>query len=142
LSVEQVYDASNNIFTSSPYLFLDAIDETNKKIITVPNDFSFQGGQPNFPYFFDIYKSKTKQDPANHTVSWYTFNLSRYVQGIVTRNEPIYDFRLHLPYIATANYGPYPINLFFNNIAQYRVKLAGGNSSTQKMKLHIIYSKI
>ncbi len=142
LGVEQMYDASNNIFTSSPYLFLDAIDETNKKIITVPNDFSFQGGQPNFPYFFDIYKSKTKQDPANHTVSWYTFNLSRYVQGIVTRNEPIYDFRLHLPYIATANYGPYPINLFFNNIAQYRVKLAGGNSSTQKMKLHIIYSKI
>jgi hypothetical protein len=64
------------------------------------------------------------------------------VQGIVTRNEPIYDFRLHLPYIATANYGPYPINLFFNNIAQYRVKLAGGNSPTQKMKLRIIYSKI
>lgn len=142
LSIEQMYDASNNTFASSPYLFLDAIDETNKKFITVPNDFSFQGGQPNFPYFFDIYKSKTKQDPANHTVSWYTFNLSRYVQGIVTRNEPIYDFRLHLPYIATANYGPYPINLFFNNIAQYRVKLAGGNGSTQKMKLHIIYSKI
>ena len=142
LSVEQMYDASNNTFTSSPYLFLDAIDETNKKIITVPNDFSFQGGQPNFPYFFDIYKSKTKQDPANHAVSWYTFNLSRYVQGIVTRNEPIYDFRLHLPYIATANYGSYPINLFFNNIAQYRVKLAGGNSAAQKMKLHIIYSKI
>lgn len=142
LSVEQVYDVSNSTLSAPPYLFLDAIDEANKQIITVPKDFSFQSGQPNFTYFFDTYKSKTKQDPSNRAVSWYTFNLSRYLQGVITRNEPMYDFRLHLPYLATANYGQYSINLFFNNIAQYRVKLAGGNSPTQKMKLHIIYSKI
>ena len=124
-------------------LFLDAIDTAKKRIITIPFDFSYES---NFETTFG--------GPIKYNI--YNFNLSRYVQGIVTRHEPSYTLRLSAPFRTNAtevrggvgitpsppgeNSG-FPIN---SPLAYGRVILAGGSyaDQTKRVRLRIIYSKI
>lgn len=142
LSMEQVYSttASEKIFTPPPYLFLDAIDAASNQFITIPNDFQILSGTPNIAYFGG--KAIPKLDTHNNSIASYAFNLSRYVQGIVTKNAPIYDLRLHLPYLITTLYSTLPANLLFNSVGDGRIRIGGTKHAAQKMKLHIIYSKL
>jgi hypothetical protein len=123
-------------------LFLDAMDTANKRIITVPYDFSYEN---NFEALFGgLIKNNI-----------YNFNVSRYVQSIVTRHEKDYTLRLSAPFRTNAaevrggiaispsplGISGFPIN---TPIAFGRVILAGGAYSdpTKRVRLRIIYSKI
>ncbi|RYG06551.1 MAG: DUF4270 family protein [Chitinophagaceae bacterium] len=137
------------------YLFLDAWDSVANLPKTIQNDFVFNSSTSAYNQaLFGGYLRNGK----------YTFDVSRYVQGIVTRKEPSYTLRLYAPYktasvyVPTGTYNTYPssgliqidtvakknnVMIYLNeNISYGRTVIAGGTHPTNKMYLRIIYSKI
>ena len=107
-----------------------------------------------FAYFGGIPRTTTI-DGENYTM--YTFNMTRYVQSLITRNEPFFNFRLSAPYYMVykdcfSNTPPFPSyafpfvsgSQFFNDIGESRVKVAGGNHPDPRfrMQLRLIYSRL
>ncbi len=143
LIIESISNDPLEIYPKPGALFLDAIDTAKKRIITVPLDFSYESD------FETTFGGLIKYNI-------YNFNLSRYVQGIVTRHETAYTLRLSAPFRTNAtevrggigitpsppgeNSG-FPIN---SPLAYGRVILAGGSYAdpTKRVRLRIIYSKI
>ncbi len=92
-------------------------------------DFSYHGG-------FIRYKNDQLTGLVH---GYYNFNVSRYVQNLITRRGFNYTLRLQAP--SVLNY--YGFNLAFQNrLANGRVRLGGGNNPNYRMRLRIIYSKI
>ncbi len=150
LIVDQVYDPSPLLtyLTTPAYLYLDAKDTLSNTFNPIPCDFNISTGQPNFSYFGG--PGKLIDDGNGHQVSEYVFNISRYVQSIVTRDSSNTTLRLQAPYqiINNAAYidrcgiGVPPFNLPLNNIADGGVKLNGTNNTSTRIRLHIIYSTL
>ncbi len=137
------------------YMFVDAWDSTANLPKTIQNDFTYnqQSGQYN-QLLFGGFLIRGK----------YVFDLSRYVQGIVTRKEKSHTLRIYAPYKTNSVYIPQGIaanypesevkrlntdqraagfqNYLNPQIAFGRTVLAGGSHPTSKMRLRIIYSKI
>lgn len=91
---------------------------------------------------------KTKADPVSgKNRYYYTFDITRYVQAVATRDIDTIRFALWAPYggyIKGSEVSPYyyPISSpTLNYPAIGRVRLGGGNNADYKMRLHIIYSK-
>jgi len=154
LIVEQAF---NNIVTDSqfynpPAMFLDAWDPSISKYRTVPYDLSVSSaGSINYANF-GIYPL-SKLDPANQPVKAWHFNLTRYVQNLITAKLPLYEFRLFSPSYVVDTYGipslvtdtQIPIQPFSPpSIVKGRVRVHGGQnlSNPQRMRMRIIYSKI
>ncbi|HSK12001.1 MAG TPA: DUF4270 family protein [Phnomibacter sp.] len=108
-------------------------------------DFSFFGGTP----------ATRLVDGLPHTE--YNFNITRYVQSVITRSEPYFNFRISIPYyvvyrdcVSPASSFPpnvFPIQSsgsFINRIGESRVRLAGGNhpDTRLRMQVRIIYSRL
>lgn len=144
LIAEVVSTIDENIYTKPGYVFVDAMDTAKSRIITVPYDFSYEN---NYQVLFG--------GLLNNNV--YNFNISRYVQGIVTRKEKDYTLRISAPYRSnatetTSSRGELtPANpaaltgISLNKpIAKGRVVLAGGSyaNRAKRMRVRIIYSKI
>jgi hypothetical protein len=145
-----------SVFQAPYYLFLDAYDSAAGVPKTIQNDFTYNAssGQYNQALFGGFLNSDGD----------YRFDLSRYVQGIVTRKEKSYTLRIYAPYKTSAVYIPggvaanYPtssvitldttykksgVQIYLNpQIANGRTILGGGTHPTSKMRLRIIYSKI
>jgi hypothetical protein len=150
LIVEQLYDPSDKTFWSPPGMMLDAFDSANGFYKVIPYDFGLdQQGQPLSS--FGLYGKNTVNSSGNPIIVW-KFNMTRYVQNILTKNEVLYNFRLHTPYYISDrmrasysnNTGSYiPYSTFLNtHFAFGRVRVGGGNHPTQRMRLRIIYTKI
>ncbi len=135
--------AENNLF-AVPVLFLDHIDQVNKRNVTVQNDFQVDNsGNYNYNNFGGLIKSDTA----------YIFNISRFVQGVVSRKLTPYKFRVYAPfqtqpYYTSADIYPasyslltYPF-LVNSHIGRGRVVLGGGSHPTQKMRVRLVYSRI
>jgi Domain of unknown function (DUF4270) len=130
-----------NYFSQPNLLFLDAWDSTNGRPITIPNSFVINSTSA---VRYDV-----SQFGGNYNNSKYIFDLTRYVQGIVTRKQNSYTLRLYAPFYATAytNTGfgeafiDFPLSQF---IGAGRVVVNGGSYAdpAKKMRLRIIYSKI
>lgn len=152
LITEQVYSTNtkDNYLTAPQLIYLDTKDtSTNGRYIPIPCDFTFFSQQPNFNVFGGLRKSAF--DFQGNTINKYIFNISRYVQSIVTRKSfnavlrlrASYNVVNRTPYIDRCNQPVSPFSLTLNNIAEGRVKLYGSNpASPQKMRLHIIYSTL
>ena len=140
---ETTLTSLNEILVTPTLLFLDAIDSANSnRIVTIPNyDFrSDNSSSYNIPEFGGFIGADDV----------YRFNISRYVQGVVTRGEPVYTLRLHAPYYLapyykdlTYGYIKYPV-VVNTRVAAGRVVLRGGGFADPKkrLRLRIIYSKI
>ena len=151
LIIEQVYSSNtfDDLYTVPRMLYLDTKDTSaSGKYIPVPCDFNQDAIQSNFATLGGM--AKKVKDANGNTVNQYVFNISRYVQSIVTRHENNAVFRLSAPYYIH-NYSPYVdrckqvIDLFhygMNNIADGRVKLHGTDGTPARMRLHIVYSKL
>jgi hypothetical protein len=148
LIAEQIYNGpSDDDFSPPQVLYLDTKD-TSTKYIPVPCDFTTFSQQPNFSYFGGIRKSFT--DDQGKSLSRYIFNISRYVQSIVTRGSNNAVFRLRAPYnivnptsyFDRCNQGISSFNFTINNVADGRVKLNGTNSTPNRIRLHIVYSAL
>jgi hypothetical protein len=134
------------------YLLLSAYDSAAKQKINVPNDFEIDGaGVPNFDYFGGLPGYKTV---GTQRVASYNFNLSRYVQGIISRKDKNLTLFISAPTNDSFKYTtPYPNNFSrtyytnpgtANNTADGRVRLRGGIPVTNpnRMRLRIIYSRL
>jgi len=158
LIAEQVPDDAN-IFTTDAYmappryLLLSAIVDTveNRKY-NVPNDYIFSPNQgPNKSNFGGSVLSKSV--PGYSRIAAYTFDISRYVQGIVTRKDNVHTLRLSAPVNDSILYKePYPqvsaVQVYYlnpqdgNDVATGRVRLGGGTHTRFRMRLRIIFSRI
>ena len=97
--------------------------------------------QIDYQYFGGYRRSKT--DPlTGNLIKFYTFNISRYVQQIVTDRTRSYDLRLYAPF--NLNYPQYSPTFvpFGNNIAFGRVRIGSGTNPNYKLRLRIVYSKL
>ncbi len=150
LIAEQVYSpiTFDNYLIAPSLLYLDTKDtSTNGRYIPIPCDFTTLNQQPNFSIFGGIRDSSI--DLQGKTISKYVFNISRYVQSIVTKKRNNAVLRLRAPnnivnraaYIDRCNQGVSPFNFTINNIAEGRVKLYGTDSTKpRRLRLHIVYS--
>jgi len=151
LIVDQAYDPlpSNAYLTTPKFLYLDTKDtSTNGTYIPIPCDFTISSGQPDFTYFGG--PKKIVDDGSGNKVSQYVFNISRYVQSIVTKGRNNATLRLQSPYniinrVSYVDRCNQLISQFFfpfNSIAEGGVKLNGTNNTTTRLRLHIIYSTL
>lgn len=151
LIVDQVYSPSplNQTFAPPEYLFLD-IKDTGTNYLPIPCDFTAPGGTPNISTFGGFRTTRT--DAFGNTIARYTFNISRYVQKIVTNHRTSSVIRLSAPHYVSTSIAyidecgnSVPALLFLlNNIAAGSLKAGGKYSpaSLNGIRLHIIYSKI
>ena len=139
----------SDIYLTTPdYLYLDTKDATNGTYYPIPCDFTISSGQPDFSYFGGA--KKIVDDGNSHQVSHYVFNISRYVQSIVTKGANNATLRLSSPYSITNSIsiidrcgnGVAPFNFPLNNIADGGVKLNGTNNTSTRIRLHIVYSTL
>ena len=134
------------------YLFLGTYDSTTKRIRNVPNDFNGTSDAATLARFGG--KLRYKSSNGYDNVATYNFSISRYVQGVISRSDSIFDFRILAPVNDSISYVyPHPNNVlapttnylstsFGNQPAIGRVRLGGGTHSKFKMRLHIYYSDL
>jgi hypothetical protein len=157
LIAEQVPDDAN-LFTTDTYmtppryLLLSAIDTVENRKYNVPNDYIFSPNQgPNKSNFGGNVLSKSV--PGYSKIAAYSFDISRYVQGIVTRKDSVYTLRLSAPTNDSILYRePYPqvaaVQVYYlgpqdgNDVGNGRVRLGGGSHTRFRMRLRIIFSRI
>ena len=124
-------------------MFIDAISEANDSSFTIRNDFALTNSSPGY----DL-----NSLGGTYSKNRYVFNLSRYVQSLVTKGFANRTLRIHAPY-STFPYLTPPdsdiatIQRFFvvnDPIAFGKVVLYGGAfpDPAKRMRLRIIYSKI
>ena len=156
LIMEQVRDnvVYDSIF-SPKFLMLDAYDESLSTQYNrfIPYDFTFDiQGNPTLGALGVA--AIPGKNPAGESINIWKFNISRYVQNVVNKNEQVYDLRVFSPYYFVDYYKPTHNSTSLlqrvtlnATVGEGRVKLFGGNTtspstSPQRMRLHIIYSKL
>lgn len=157
ITIEQIPDNAvyDGIFTVPPFLYLDLKDSTatpNWKPVyfdlnpSTHYDPDFKTGFPFFPnggidfnYFGG--NAKTKTGPAGK-INYYEFNITRYVQQLVTKQKTNYAMRLWAPYNITYPQYSKVIIPYSNPVAYGRVKIGSGSNPDYKMRLTIIYSNV
>lgn len=130
--------AIDNIFYPPSGLMIDKMNQTGDSAFLLFNDQSPNlNGSINFDVFGGSYKN-----------GGYNFNISRHVQGIITRREPNDTLRMYAPLRTTlfvnrnsATKITVPV---INRIAEGRVVLGGGNhpDPAKRLRLRIIYSNL
>lgn len=151
LIVQQLYSptALDNIFNTPTYLYLDTKDtSTNGTYIPIPCDFTTNELSTNFNYLGGL--SKKVLDATGNSVSQYTFNISRYVQSIITKGRNNDVLRLSAPayifnktaYLDRCGQSIPAFSFPRNTIADGRVKLNGTNNTATSIRLHIVYSTL
>ncbi|MEO6455109.1 MAG: DUF4270 family protein [Ginsengibacter sp.] len=151
LTMDQVYSNNKleNIFSAPDILYLDMKDTSlSNPFKPIPCDLTIFSGVPNITTFGGT--RTTVKDQAGNNISRYTFNLSRYLQKIVTNGQINATLRLRAPdnifnptgYFDACGQGVSPFYYPLLLPAFGQVKLGGGKNVNYKMKLHIIYSNI
>lgn len=151
LIAEQVYNSpTDDLLTPPTYLYLDAYDSTNSKYETIPYDAAY-AVTVQVPYYqisnledFGMI-GKQSVDNSGHNVYKWHFNLTRYVQHVVTKKEKATSLRLYSPFIIKNELYPTTTEGFIFSNPSYgvgQVRLGGGNHAQQPMRLYIIYSKL
>lgn len=156
LIAEQVPDDANLTTLETKmlpprYLLLGVYDSSIKTKRNIPNDYILAQSGPNIETFGGYLSYKTLL--GYDRVASYTFNLSRYVQGIVTRKDSSYTMRLSAPANDSLLYtNPYPADKtsqlnyltpsFGNDPGEGRVRLGGGTNTRFRMRMRIVFSRI
>ncbi|MBW0178027.1 DUF4270 family protein [Sediminibacterium sp.] len=156
LIAEQVPDDANLLTIDQQmsvprYLLLSVYDSVTNRKRNVRNDYIFSTEGPNITDFGGFAFYKTTQ--GYNRVASYTFNMSRYVQGIISRKDTSHLLKLSAPANDSLYYAnPYPNpNTYIiyylnpsigNDPANGRVRLGGGTHSRFRMRIRIIFSRI
>jgi len=156
LIAEQVPDDARLILESQltppRYLLLSLYDSLKRHKSNIPNDYEYDmNNGPNITDFGGFIGYKSIQ--GYNRVGTYWFNLSRFVQGIVTRKDTAFSMILTAPSNDSLYYSNvYPNQAYKqitylspgigNDVANGRVRLGGGTHTRFRMRLRIIYSKI
>lgn len=128
----------DNAFSAPPRLMLDKINNSGDTAAVLQNDLVVGA---NGSIEFNTFGGTIQNDNT------YRFNITRHVQGIVTRHEPNDTLRLYAPLrtvVFASNLG-YKISLpVSNRIANGRIVFGSGSygDSTRRLRLRIIYSDL
>lgn len=154
--IEQVPDNIflDSAFSAPDFLYMDLVDTGALKWKPIYFDLNptafydpdyktasyFPSG--GIDYFYHGGFARYKKDVFGSTIRTYNFNITRYVQQIVTKHTANYTLRLAAPY--TFSYPQYYAgNVSGNNrLAKGRVRVGSGTNANYRMRLHIVYSKI
>jgi Domain of unknown function (DUF4270) len=144
------YPSADDVYKQPAALYLEALSAEKDSAFTLRNDFVPSSTYP-FYNITDFGGSVLHND--------YSFNISRYIQSVVTHKFPNYVLRLQAPYRLNTYYMPansntipvstaaapnkYPI-LLNVPVAAGRVVLYGGAAPdrSKRARLHIIYSRL
>lgn len=137
----KVSSASDDIYSRPSQLMLDKINNAKDTVFNLENDLPIVSGAA-IP--FSSFGGQLKTDNTLR------FNISRHVQGIVTKKNPNNALRLYAPLTTTVfvrnlgTTGQFATLQVLDRIAEGRVVLAGGNfgDPSMRMRVRIIYSKI
>jgi hypothetical protein len=148
--VPDVSNSENDKQFNAPNLFLAAmgVDSTTPIRFAIPNDIIISNSAiANLTQFGVAPLNRT--DPVSGLPQqYYSFDITRYVQGVVTKEDSVFDLVLYAPYneyIFTDDTKTYYVPISspaLNNIGIGRVRLGGGSNAQYKMRLHIVYSDI
>jgi hypothetical protein len=136
------YPSNEGSLAPPPYLFVEAVSTTGDSAFTIRNDFVPIQSSPG--YDLNAMGGVLRNNQ-------YVFNLSRYIQSIVTQKYTSYKLRVFAPFATQPYYIPEhtdqpssKIGIILNTpVAAGRVVLYGGGSLDPKhARLRIIYSKI
>ncbi len=152
LTMEQIPDLTygSDIFFTPPQLFLTPYSTDSMRRFATPNVAVIAADSAsitNTSSMGCVPLKKTDVLTGYSTYS-YSFDLTRYVQGIVTKGQKSYNFVLFAPgndFIAASETNPFRIPIAaspLNPPAAGRVRLGGGNNTAYRMKLHIVYSPL
>lgn len=148
--VPDVSNTQNDAWFTAPNLFLAALgyDSLNPIRFAIPYDIIFSNSAITNLTQFGV-APLTRIDPnTGLSQRYYSFDLTRYVQGIVTRKDSVYNLVLYAPYnqyIYPADQTSISVPISspsLNNVGIGRVRLGGGSNAQYKMRLHIVYSDI
>ena len=140
LIIDQVPSANqslDNILEPPPLLYLDFYDSTTKNQLPFLNDAVATGSYD--PSLFGGIIGKAPNAGANPHAQYRIF-ITRHVQGIITRNIANPVLTLYSRY--QVFYSSLGLNFNVNPLAYGRIRLGGGNHSTKRMRLRIVYTKI
>ncbi|MBN9349125.1 MAG: DUF4270 family protein [Chitinophagaceae bacterium] len=147
---EQVYEPSATPFSVPRQLFIEIADPSNPgQYKLVPCDFTMTELQSGFSHFGG--RPKTITNNSGQLVAQYNFDVSRYIQSIVTRGATNAVIKLSAPFYIQNTTAAYvdtcdnPISLFSfntNNIGEGGVKLNGTNVTPTHIRLRVVYSKL
>lgn len=145
LVFDEVYDPTN-VFNVPHVVMIEIWDTAAKRFIPIPCDFSMSEVQAGLRNFGG--RSQEVEDAGGNQIHRYVFNISRYVQSIITKNERNATIRLRAPFYYK-NDKPYQdrcgqvIQEFVfpaNPIADGRVLFHGSGTGSNSLRLNIIYS--
>ncbi|MEO6949802.1 MAG: DUF4270 family protein [Ginsengibacter sp.] len=150
LIMDQEYSTTglNDLFTAPKRLYIDAQDSSGK-YIPLPCDINGNEIQNGLASFGG--RAQKATDANGNLVNRYVFNVTRYVQNIVTNpGNSNGKLRLSAPYYINNRTGytdrcnqfiaPFAVGL--NAMADGRIKLSGTNNRASAMRLHIVYSPL
>ncbi len=136
------YPSTDLLYNPPPVLFIDAISADGDTAYAIRNDFVLTNANPGYDLAALGGVLRNNQ---------YVFNLTRYVQSLVTKKLTSFKLRVYAPFYAR----PYLFvdntdnvagsrNVFVNTPIGYgRVVLYGGGSPSEKRpRLRITYSKL
>lgn len=157
--VEQIPDVDSKLFPPPNFLYIDLKDSAAsgsapakyKPVYidlnpTSPYDPDYKvtsfypTGGPDFAYFGGFANKKTGSLGAE--ITYYNFNVTRYVQRMVIDSSRNYDLRLFAPYrfrYPQYSGGFIPYN---NSVGLGRLRVGNGLNPNYKMRIRIIYSPI
>ncbi len=155
LIMEQIYHPSDSMFRSPDFLYLDAIDPTITapiKFRTIPYDLVYDPGTGAFDLAgFGVVPMIGPDGLGNNIRTW-KFNITRYIQHVLTGTVPLYDLRVFPAFRHNEQFGIPPgadqlTSIFVNGSAvKGRIRLHGNNGpgdlNPRRMRLRLIYSKL
>lgn len=146
LIMEQVYDPTDTIFPPPAEMYVDAYDTTLKNYRTIPYDVSFLTGGDFNRQLFGTFPLNA-MDGAGKSIKVWKFNISRYVQHVLTKTLPLYDLRVSSQFVFLERTGIPPVASLVGigvnpTVVKGRVRLAGGSPGPQRMRLRLVYSKL
>jgi len=137
------YPSIDEKYTVPPVMFVDAVNAAGDSAFTIRNDFMGTTSAPGYDLNMlgGVYRN-----------GQYVFNLSRYVQSIITKKFTSYRLRIYAPFTTEPYYIPensdvpsrQKVGIILNTpVAAGRVVLYGGGSTSALMpRLRIIWSKL
>lgn len=153
IHIEQIPNGSpvDDQLLPPAYLYLDLVDtptnadkykpiyfDLNPSALYSPDDstYFFPSGGIDFSYYGGYAR---KQTVGTVSSFYYNFNVSRYVQHIVTNHLFNYPFRLTAP--SKLHYSKYALS-YNNLLADGRVMVGSGTNPNYRMYMRVVYSKL
>lgn len=136
-----IRSANDGTFPHQQALFLDRVSATGDSALSFDSDMSLSNNFSNYTYEINSFGGLIKSD------STYRFNLSRYVQSMVTKRTANYKLRLYTPvrtFIYSPGYGASNQIYVTDQPGYGRMVLAGGSyvNPAKRLRMRLVYSKL